>query len=574
MLNQPQLRKFWSDYRWILLGIAWLAGIGLGYLGFSIYALENNANWAAGDILYRTLQLVTMNSGAVEGKVNWMLEAARFLLPLLTAYTVLQALMHLFREQTQKLRLRRLREHVVICGLGRKGSRLAHELLRLGRRVVIIEKDPQSETVEIFQRLGAIVLAGDATHKEVLTNARILQARNLVCLLGEDSANLQVAYQAYQLTRARPSGRLTCMVHLASIDLLNLIRSSELADEPGVPFELETFNPYERAARRLLQESIGWGEDPSSQDIPASLCVVGLGRLGEHLVIQAGYHWHLLQRPGRLRITLVDQDASAKISHLRRKFPQLDQACELVPVQVNLRSVGPLQNSLPNAGQPGLTLAYVCLGDPVLSLQVCLNLLQIPEYAAGQIWVRLSEESGLSELLEKPLPGLGEARQVKAFDFFDVACSAELILGGLHEQLARDLHAVYRQGAGLAAAQPPWEQLSDAMQEANRQQASRICRLLKEAGYRIYPLQDWDAGKRAFAQAELDQMASLEHSLWRQAKQADGWTYGEKRDDQQRTHPDLLPWEDLPAGEREKNYAMLRQLPALLARIGFQIERG
>ena len=56
---------------------------------------------------------------------------------------------------------------------------------------------------------GAIVLDGDATNQDVLVSARILHARNLVCLLGNDSENLQTAYQAYQISRARKAGKLT-----------------------------------------------------------------------------------------------------------------------------------------------------------------------------------------------------------------------------------------------------------------------------------------------------------------------------------------------------------------------------
>jgi voltage-gated potassium channel Kch len=402
MLKKTNLRQFWSEHRWILLGLAWLVSLALGYLGFYIYAIENGEDWTAGDIIYRTFQLVTMNSGAVEGQVNWMLQAARFLLPLLTVYTVLQALMQLFLEQTQKLRLRRLHDHVVICGMGRKGSRLAQELLDLGRQVVIIEKEPRQENVEIFRRLGAIVLNGDATNIDVLTSARILHARNLVCLLGGDSDNLQIAYQAYQLTRTRRVGKLTCIIHLSSIDLLNFIRSSELSAEPGVPFELETFNSYESTARMLLRDNIGWCEDSSSEDIPESLLVVGLGRLGEHLVIQAGYHWHLLHRQGQLCITVVDRDAIEKSRNLLRKYPQMDKVCDLIPLQADLCSAGPLQNILADPGERGLIQqAYICLGDPILSLQVCLNTLQIPESITGPIRVQLSKEAGLVDLLGK-----------------------------------------------------------------------------------------------------------------------------------------------------------------------------
>jgi hypothetical protein len=36
----------------------------------------------------------------------------------------------------------------------------------------------------------------------------------------------------------------------------------------------------------------------------------------------------------------------------------------------------------------------------------------------------------------------------------------------------------------------------------------------------------------------------------------------------------LVPWEDLPEEERKKNTAFIRQLPSLLARAGFQIDRA
>ena len=574
MLIKHHLRQFWSENHWLLLGLAWLVSLALGFIGFYIYAIENGEDWTAGDNIYRTFQLVTMNSGAVDGEVNWSLQFARFLLPLLTVYTVFQALMQLFVEQTQKLRLRRLKDHVVICGMGRKGSHLARELLGLGRQVVIIENELKQENTDDFRHLGAIVLAGDATNKDVLTSARILHARNLVCLVGGDSENLQTAYHAYQLTHTRRVGKLTCIIHLSSIDLLNLIRSSELSTEPGVPFELETFNPYERTARLLLQDNPGWREDSSLQDIPESLLVVGLGRLGEQLVVQAGSLWHLLKRQGRLCIKVVDRDAVEKTQNLFRKYPQLGKVCELNPLQADIYTAGTLQNILAEPGEQVLIQqTYICLGDSVLSLQVCLNLLQIPEIITGPIRVQLSKQAGLVDLLEKPLPGLGNVRRVRTFDFYDYACSAALILGGMHETLARDLHESYRTGSEFASTRQTWEQLPEALKDANRQQASRIHHLLKAACYRISPLQNWDADKRTFTEMEITKMARLEHELWCQAKESDGWTYGEQRDENKRTHPDLVSWDNLPEGEREKNLTVVRQIPALLARIGFQIDR-
>jgi Trk K+ transport system NAD-binding subunit len=574
MLKQSHLRQFWSENLWLLLGLAWLVNLAIGFSGFYNYAQETGESWTTWDVVYRTFQLVTMNSGAVDGEVNWMLEVARFLLPLLTVYTVLQALLQLFLKQTQLLRLRRMRHHVVICGLGRKGSRLAQELLDLGKQVVVIEKESGQENLEVFRRLGAIVLEGDSTSKDLLTSARTLHARNLVCLAGRDSENLQIASQAYQLTRTRQTGKLTCITHLSSIDLLNLIRISELSTEPGVPFELETFNSYERTARLLLRENPGWQEDLKAEDIPRSILVVGLGRLGEHLVVQAGYHRYLLHRQGRLLITVVDRDAVEKTRNILRRYPQIEKVCDIIPLQVDLYTTGPLQNILANQSKfVTIQQSFVFLGDPVLSLQVCLNLLQIPEYITGPINMQLSKEAGLVDLLEKPLPGLGDVSRVRPFDFYDYSCTADLILGGMHERLARDLHESYRMDSGFSSTRQPWEQLSEAMKDTNRQQASRIHQLLEAAGYRITPLQNWDADKRTFAEAEIKKMAHLEHEFWRQAKEGDGWIYGEQRDEHKRTHPDLVSWDDLPEREVEKNIAAVQQLPTLLAQIGFQIDR-
>ncbi len=228
MLKRPHLRQFWSEYRWILLGFAWLVGLVLGYFGFFIFTIENGEGWTAGDIIYRTLQLVTMNSGAVDGEVNWMLETARFSLPMLTAYTVLQALMHLFLEQTQKLRLRRLQDHVVICGLGKKGMRLTNHFLELGYEVVVIEADESNNWIEAARSSGAVVINGDASDAEILGKARLNRAKYLISVVGDDGKNAEVAVQAENLSAARTDGILTCSIHIIDPQLWYLLREKEL----------------------------------------------------------------------------------------------------------------------------------------------------------------------------------------------------------------------------------------------------------------------------------------------------------------------------------------------------------
>jgi len=76
-----------------------LATLVLGFIGFSKLSTSLGENRSFLDIFYLTLQLITLESGAVPGPVPWELEMARFFAPLIAAYAALRALMLIFRQQ-------------------------------------------------------------------------------------------------------------------------------------------------------------------------------------------------------------------------------------------------------------------------------------------------------------------------------------------------------------------------------------------------------------------------------------------------------------------------------------------
>ncbi len=41
----------------------------------------------------------------------------------------------------------------------------------------------------------------------------------------------------------------------------------------------------------------------------------------------------------------------------------------------------------------------------------------------------------------------------------------------------------------------------------------------------------------------IEQMTKNVHEVWAQGRIAQGWTYGEKRDDEKKTHPCLVPFQ-------------------------------
>lgn len=569
------IRRVWQEIRWIVIGIAWLISLILGYIGFSQQQMDSGLPIPVTERIYRTIQLISLESGNIERNQNWQLEVARFLLPGLTAFTAFQALAILFREQTQWFKLWRLKDHNIICGFGSKGSHLVNDCLSNGHQLVIIDKNIDAITANDYRQRGLIVLAGDATDPETLLSARITKAKRLICLLGQDQQNLRIAHLAYQLSKDRQR-KLTCITHLASQDLLNLVKRSELTFSSNDPFILETFNTYHQAANQIIQQDPGWLAEDSS--LPDNILVVGLGRLGQNLVLRSGYKWFSLEKEKKLIISILDSEAEQKVKNLTKRQPELENCVSFQPITVSLE-VQPVLKEATGAleGLERISRVYICVSDPVLSLQTYQTLREIPTLSQIHFVVRVEKGSGLADLYKTPITGFSKEGEIHLFDLFDETCSAELVMGGLNELLARLLRENYLQSQKTSEASKllsiSWDQVPNAEKEANRQQANRICRLLEACNYRINPLQNWDARNLRFSDQEVKNMAQLEHQLWCQWKHASGWRYGPVRDNQLKTNPDLVLWEDLPPEEQQKNNDFIIALPRLLADMGFQIDR-
>ncbi len=71
----------------------------------------------------------------------------------------------------------------------------------------------------------------------------------------------------------------------------------------------------------------------------------------------------------------------------------------------------------------------------------------------------------------------------------------------------------------------------------------------------------------------VEEMARNVHDVWAQGRIAEGWTYGEQRDDKKRTHPCLVPYEELSDAEREYDRQTAVQTLKLILKLGFKIHR-
>ncbi len=100
----------------------------------------------------------------------------------------------------QRRRLRevsKLRNHFIICGAGRVGSRVIRELQRKGELFVVIERE--AEIVGTWLEQGVPLLVRDATLEGTLHEAGVEHARGLAACLPTDADNVYVVLTAREL---------------------------------------------------------------------------------------------------------------------------------------------------------------------------------------------------------------------------------------------------------------------------------------------------------------------------------------------------------------------------------------
>ena len=66
-------------------------------------------------------------------------------------------------------------------------------------------------------------------------------------------------------------------------------------------------------------------------------------------------------------------------------------------------------------------------------------------------------------------------------------------------------------------------------------------------------------------------IAENAHEIWAVSRQKEGWTYGPQRDDKLKQTPDMVPYSQLPEGEKEYDREMAMKTIKLLKKLGYDL---
>jgi voltage-gated potassium channel len=200
-IERPRRGALWIFGRATTALALVLGLVSLGTVGFHV--LEG---WSWFRSFYGTLMTITTIGAEPENQLSYPGQVFNILM-MIMGFGVVGFIMAMiaqgviefelgtfFGRRRMEKEIARIQDHIIICGAGRVGRRLAVEVAARNIPVLIIEQDTAKAQWAIEQ--GFPVIIGDATSEVVLSQARLGHARGLASAVTSDAQNVYIVLTA------------------------------------------------------------------------------------------------------------------------------------------------------------------------------------------------------------------------------------------------------------------------------------------------------------------------------------------------------------------------------------------
>ena len=133
-----------------------------------------------------------------------------YVISTVTAFILESDLNIALRRKKMKERIEKLEDHYIVCGSGRVGSNVVHELEVTGRPCVVIDNEIESINKYLEGHPSQLYLHGNATDDDVLLAAGLMRARGVFAVAHDDNDNLVISLSVKQLN---PKLRVVARCH-------------------------------------------------------------------------------------------------------------------------------------------------------------------------------------------------------------------------------------------------------------------------------------------------------------------------------------------------------------------------
>ena len=121
-----------------------------------------------------------------------------FVISIFSSYLFEGRLRTVFRKYMIDREINKLHDHVIVCGYGRNGRKACEELTEEGMSFVVIDRD-EALLANYEKVKGFHLIVGDATQDDILKDANVNFAKNIIITTPSDADNVFITLSAKEL---------------------------------------------------------------------------------------------------------------------------------------------------------------------------------------------------------------------------------------------------------------------------------------------------------------------------------------------------------------------------------------
>jgi hypothetical protein len=551
---------------WIIIAFAVLAVL-LGLWGFSRCSVSDCQTTDFPDKLFRTVDLIRLNTHFTLRNDPWQLVLAQLMMPMALVFGAFRLFLSNMRRDVKVVMTRRMRGHVIVCGIGDTGRHIAEHLADAGHKVVAIASNNQEPNALICERRGIVVLQGDGMDAALLKIAGLKRARSLLIACGSDATNIEIGLRADAASSKRNhADPLTICVELRNAWLYNQIVTQRSRLNSSAASQFRLFNLNANAARLLLRSEGFTRALHAAHPTAPHLLVVGQGQTLGEVIVQA-IECIFAKPDCQFSVTIVGPHAKAMLEGLLLRFPGLSDSANVVAQDYAFddNARWPDIEALIAKDEP--FAAVIDLEDEVATMKAALRFRRIFDSAGllqTPIYARVWQQNRLGAFLQDMERDPSQPERVAVFGDLETLTEADQLLEQQLDILATSTHDAYR--ASTALDVPGWSNLSEEMKQSNRAFADHMPIKLDMIGLQMtsgnLPME--------LSDMQVEELARAEHLRWSQSLKLRGWKHG-PHSDIGKMHPLLKDWQDLDDAAKETNREMVRRIPAIANAAGYKV---
>lgn len=378
------------------------------------------------------------------------------------------------------------------------------------------------------------------------------RARELLALGIDSTANIELVRRTLSLRReSLPAPELDRLwIRIDPRELRTSLGREEFAEFADAARETRLISLPEARCRRLLQDQPPNKVRIAHGDCRAAIVVIGLGETGLELL---GRLCAQAQSPTNdpLVMVLIDTEAPAISRELLDLWPGLPLVVEFIALALE-----------PRLPQSAIALFRHLHTENLIP--TCLYV-ALEDTALGSAWER---EIGLAvRLAGRESPLVLSVAQLEAGDRSLLAEEeeVELLQRALHEEYMRTMC-----DAATKSSAVDWCRLPFDYREDNRSLADHFSSKALDLDLQIVPTHRSEVV--SIDARMIEPLAAAEHRRWIASRTIAGWRFGETHSESERTHPSMVPWANLTEADREKDRAVIRQMPTVVHTAGHSLE--